>query len=217
GRLPLLKTPSHAPKQGTVNTKCWALPQSANPKTCSLRNLGKRDNRTGSKAAFSSAVTRGSAYAAIPCGRLRAHRRRPRPSHRLDAHECEQHHAQQYESVTEAGNLGLAVGAAGVADRNLDRLEAELGGAEDQIEIAERIEIAEIAATGLEARIVGAGQRLGAAQRIGEPLREQPGEQQREALVGDEVEKTHGLVFHRIDQARAVDELALAGANRIPE
>src|SRR5262249_39770840 len=96
----------------------------------------------------------------------------PAPSHRLAAHEPEQHHAQQHEAVTETGDLGLAVGAAGIADRNLDGLEAELGSAEDQLEIPERIEVAEITALSLDPRVVGAPQRLGAAQGVGDALRQ---------------------------------------------
>src|SRR5262245_27690568 len=141
----------------------------------------------------------------------------PAPSHRLDAHEREQHHAQQHEAVTETRDLGLAVGAAGIADRNLDGLEAELGSAEDQLEVPERIEISEITARGLDPRIVGAPQRLGAAECVGEALRQQPGKEQREGLVGDEVEDAHRLLLHRINETRAVDELALARANRVPE
>ena len=78
---------------------------------------------------------------------------------RLDAQEREEDHAQQHEAVAEARDLGLAIGAAGIADRHLDDLEAELRGAENQVEIAERIEVAEIAAAGLEPCIVGAAQR----------------------------------------------------------
>src|SRR5262249_30150998 len=97
-------------------------------------------------------------------------------SHRLDAHEREQHHAQQHEAVTETGDLSLTIGAAGIADGDLHRLEAELGSAEDQLEIPERIEVSEITARGLDPGVVGAPQRLGAAQRVGEALGQQPSE-----------------------------------------
>src|SRR5262249_35912823 len=139
------------------------------------------------------------------------------PSHRLDAHEREQHHAQQHEAVTETGDLSLAVSAAGIADGNLNRLEAELRRAEDQLEVPERIEISEITARGLDPRVVGAPQRLSAAQRVGEALRQQPGKEQREGLVGDQIEDAHRLLLHRINEPGAVDELALAGPNRIPK
>src|ERR1700730_5265058 len=99
-------------------------------------------------------------------------------SHRLDAHECEKHHPQQHEAVPEPGDLRLAIGAARIADRDLDGFQAELRGAEDEVEIAEGIELPEIAAAALEAQIVAAAYRLGPAQRVGEALRQEPAEQQ---------------------------------------
>src|SRR5262249_28713030 len=128
--------------------------------------------------------------------------------------ECD---AEEEEAVPEGRERCGAVGGGGVADGNLHRLEAELRGAKDQLEIAEWIEIPEVTARGLDARVVGATHSLGAAQRVGEALRQKPGKEEREGLVGDEIEKAHRLLFHRIDQAGAVDELAFSRADRIPK
>ena len=57
---------------------------------------------------------------------------------------------------------------------------------------------------------VAAPHDLGAAQRVLDRLAEKPREGQTEELVGDEVERPHGGVFHRIDQPHAVNELTLA-------
>ena len=84
--------------------------------------------------------------------------------------------------------------------------------AEQQIEIAERIEVAEVGAVGRDALVVGAAQHLGAAQRVLDRLPEQPREGQAEELVAEQVEEAHRLLLHRVDQPHAVDELALAGA-----
>ena len=65
--------------------------------------------------------------------------------------------------MAETGDLGLSVATAGIAYGNLDRLEAQLRGAEDQVEVSEWIEIAEVAATSLEPPVVGPAQRLGPA------------------------------------------------------
>ena len=51
-------------------------------------------------------------------------------------------------------------------DRRLDDLEVLLGRAEDQVEIAERIEVAEIAALRAPTLVVLPQQHLGAAQRV---------------------------------------------------
>ena len=58
----------------------------------------------------------------------------------------ENHHPEQQESVAETADLGLAVGPAPVADRNFDDFQVHLAGSEQQIEVAERIEIAEVRA-----------------------------------------------------------------------
>src|SRR5271165_4113293 len=99
-------------------------------------------------------------------------------SHRLDAHECEKHHPQQHEAVPKPGDLRLAIGAACIADRDFDSFETELRGAEDEVEIAERIKVAEIAAAALEPQVVAAAHYLRPAQRVGEALRQEPAEQQ---------------------------------------
>ena len=69
-------------------------------------------------------------------------------------------------------NLRFAIGAADITDGNLDDFETQPRCAEDEIKIAERIEVAEITACVFEAEVVGAVKNLGTAQRIGEPLPE---------------------------------------------
>src|SRR5262249_62274834 len=103
------------------------------------------------------------------------------------------------EAVPETGDLGLAICAAGIADGNLDCLEAELRSAEDQFEIPERIELPEVTARGFDPRIVGAAHRLGAAQRIGEALRQQPSKEQPQGLGSEEIEEAHRLLLHRLN------------------
>ena len=96
-------------------------------------------------------------------------------------------------------------------DRRLDDFEVLLGRPEDQIEIPEWIEIAEIAAFPREHLIVLAQQNLGTAQRVGEPGVDEIAEQIREKPVGDQIERTHRLLFHRVNQPGAVDEFRLPG------
>ena len=63
---------------------------------------------------------------------------------RLQLAVGEPHHLQQQPAVAEARDLGFAEGARLVVDRRLDNFQVLLCRAKDQIEIAERIEIAEI-------------------------------------------------------------------------
>src|SRR5262249_34507244 len=137
--------------------------------------------------------------------------------HCLDAQEREKHHSQQQNAMAETRDLRFPIGPARIPDRDFNRFEPELGGAEYQIKVAERIEISEVIAAGLDAQIIGTAERFGSAQSVGEPLRKQPAEQERENLVGDKIEKLHGLLFHWVDQPRSVDEFALAGGDGVKE
>ena len=78
--------------------------------------------------------------------------------------------------MTKPGNLGLAIGAPGITNRNLDNFEAQFGRAKDEVKIAERIEISKMMASGFEPDVVRAAQNLGTAQSIGKALPEQPSE-----------------------------------------
>ena len=122
----------------------------------------------------------------------------------------EPHHFQQQPAVPKTRDLGLAESARLVMDRRFDDFQVLLRRAEDQIEVAERIEIAEIVALPRQHLVVLSQQHLGAAQRVRQPGIDEIAEQIGKEAVGDEVERPHRLVLHRVDQARAVDELGLS-------
>src|ERR1700686_1302276 len=122
----------------------------------------------------------------------------------------ERRHAQQRRAVAEARDLGLPIGAGPVADRQLDDAQVLLGGAEDQVEVAERIDLAEEASGPRDALVVLAEEDLRPAERVLEALLEDGGQREAEHLVADHVEEPHRLPFHRVDEPRAVDELAPA-------
>src|ERR1051326_1725532 len=129
----------------------------------------------------------------------------------------ERAHAYQEKAVSPALNVRGSVGTFPVADRHLDDLETELGGAEQQIEVTERIEITEVAPIGGDALVLGAWQHLGAAQRVLDRLSEQPGERHAEELVPEEIEEPHRLLLHRVDEPHAVHEFAGPLAERLVE
>src|SRR6516165_4165560 len=126
--------------------------------------------------------------------------------------EREQHHAQQHEAITEARDLGRAVGARDIMDGDFDNLEVLPRSAQDEVEIRKRIEIAEICAVCFYLFVVGAFDRLGSAKRISEALVDKKAEYPSEEPVGDEIERAHRVLLHRIDKTGPVDELALAGS-----
>jgi hypothetical protein len=112
-----------------------------------------------------------------------------RASYEFQPPQRESEHPQQQPSVRPALDIGLPVSPFVIAHRHVDDLEVELGRTKYQIEVAERIEIAEVGSVGGDRIVVGPAQNLGAAQRILDVLAEQPGEGQAEKLVAEEVQK----------------------------
>src|SRR5262249_22544761 len=92
----------------------------------------------------------------------------------LDAKKREDHHPDEQETVAETRYLRFAIGARRVSNRDFYATQVKFGCAKDQIKIAERIKIAEIAASCQEALVIRAPKHLCAAQRIGKTLIEQP-------------------------------------------
>src|SRR4051812_7658228 len=114
-------------------------------------------------------------------------------------------------------DVGRAVIAGTVTDRDFYDLQAQPGCTEQQVEVAERVEVAEIGAILRDARIVGFPQDLGPAEGVLDRLPKQPRKSPAEKLVPHEVEKAHRLVGHGIDEAHAVDEIALSAADHVEE
>src|SRR5260370_12734400 len=102
-----------------------------------------------------------------------------------------------------------------VTDWNLDDRKAEAGYTEEQVEIAEWIELAEMFPPGFDLFVVGLEQDLGPAQRVSNGLLEQPREQLAEEPVANVIDELHRAFFHGIDEAGPVDEAALAGGEGI--
>src|SRR5712691_8312007 len=69
-------------------------------------------------------------------------------------------------------------------------------------------------AAGLDSLVVLLQQHLGPAERVPDRLLEQPGEEDTEEPVPEVVDDLHRLLFHRVDEAGAIDEAALAGGDR---
>src|SRR5688572_14859571 len=100
-------------------------------------------------------------------------------------------HRRQLRPVLEAADLGLAVGARAVAHRQLDDLQVLFGRAENQVEVAERIEVAEEAARARDLFVVATEQHLGAAQRVLEALLQNRRQREPEEFVAERIQKAH--------------------------
>src|SRR3954452_22789234 len=79
-------------------------------------------------------------------------------SERLESPVRDRHHAEQQKGIGKAGDLRGAVGPGRIADRYLHDLQVELGGAEQQIKVAERVELTEVRPIGGDPLVIGLGQ-----------------------------------------------------------
>src|SRR5581483_3786580 len=140
-----------------------------------------------------------------PCGALHAELEQAEPG---PPRACEE------EAVAEHVGLRVAVDPRPVADRDLDDPEHLLRGAEEQEEVTEGVGAGEERALALDRLVVPAEERLRPAERVPDALPENPREEEAENFVAEVVERAHRLALHRVDEARAVRELAHAVAQR---
>src|SRR5260370_16221501 len=96
-------------------------------------------------------TNRGTARGAPLCSARRpgAAAGSPGSSHRLEPEESENGHLEQQPAVGKPPDVRGPVIPFLVMDRDLQDLEVELGGPEEEVEVAERIEVAEIPAARL--------------------------------------------------------------------
>lgn len=71
-------------------------------------------------------------------------------------------------------DVGFAVGAFAITDGDVADLEVEFVGSEKEVEVAKRIELAEVGAVGGDPLVVFATKHLGAAERVFDALAEEP-------------------------------------------
>src|SRR5512138_3074810 len=112
-------------------------------------------------------------------------------SDELDAPRREDDHPQEQEAVAEALDVRLAVDPLPVAGRHVHDAEVLLRRPEDEVEVAERIEVAEVGPVRRDALVVSPPEHLRPAEGVLERLPEEPREGEAEELVRDEVQEPH--------------------------
>src|SRR5262249_15534526 len=95
-------------------------------------------------------------------------------------------------------DVSFPINALLVAYRLLNDLQIILCGAENQVEISERIDLAEVGSIGGDHVIISPAEHLGSAQRVLDALAKQPRERQAEKLVTQKIQEPHSAIFHRI-------------------
>src|SRR5689334_7888876 len=76
------------------------------------------------------------------------------------------HHPQQKPAMTPAVDVRFPVGPRAIANGQIHQPQIELGGPEDQIEIAEWIKVPEISAVASKRLVICAEQDFGAAKSV---------------------------------------------------
>src|SRR5690606_10598022 len=109
---------------------------------------------------------------------------------------------------------GLPVRAVFVTNREVANAELQKRGAEEEIEIAEWIKVAEPFDPTRDSVHVVAQKHLGAAEAVFDRLAQHVGKRDRKKFLPEQTQETHRLLFHWIHQATAVRELRCAGGNR---
>src|SRR3970282_1831016 len=123
--------------------------------------------------------------AAPPTRRGAAPASRHRSCGEEEAPRRQRGHAQEQPPVGEAADVRRPVRALTVSHGDLHDAQVEVGGSEDQVEVAVRIEIAEVSPPGREMGVVQAPDDLGAAERILDGLADQDAQQEAEEAVAE--------------------------------
>src|SRR5581483_8533470 len=103
----------------------------------------------------------------------------------------ERRHARPEPPVAEAADVRLAVHARAVADGEVDDPQAEARGTVQQVEVAERVEVAEVLARLRDLLVRAAREHLRPAERVLHVLAGGRLEDDREEPVAERVEEPH--------------------------
>ena len=138
-------------------------------------------------------------------------------SYEFQSFRSENYHAEENGAVSPPLNIGFSIEALLVANRNIHNLHVLLICSEKQFKVAERIEIAEIRSTAIDAFVVRSPHDFSTAQGVLHGLTEQPREDHAECLVRAKIGELHRLPRHRVNQPHAVGEITFPRGQHLDE
>src|SRR5687768_17060228 len=136
------------------------------------------------------------------------------PWSQLELLEPDHAHLKQQYAVLEWLDFGVARYARSVAHRHLHQGQLDTRGAEEQVEVSERVELAKLLPGGRDTLVIGFPQDLRPAQRILDALTQEPGKDEAEELISEQIHYAHRFIFHGVDETRPVDEPAFVFCQR---
>ncbi len=114
-------------------------------------------------------------------------------------------------------DIGFTVGTRQVSDGDVHNPQSQNRGRVEQLKIAERVEVSEIAPPRHHALVIVARNQFRAAKRIANANPQYPAEHFREENIAQPVKKAHGVPFHGVNQPRAIYKIAESLAIRFVE
>src|SRR6185437_5393074 len=112
-------------------------------------------------------------------------------------------------------NVRLPVLPLPVTYRQPQNLQVVARCSKQKVEVAERIDLAEVSTICRNRLVMDSAEDLGAAKAVLHALAQQPRERKAEELVAEQVEEAHRLLLHRIDQSHSVDEVTSSRTPRL--
>src|SRR3954466_8506345 len=122
------------------------------------------------------------------------------PSDELDPRRGKETHLQEHPPMSPPLDVRGSVGTLPITYGQFHDFESELRCAEQEIEVAERIEVAEVRPVRRDRLIRFSAKHFRAKKRVLDWLSKHPTECEAEELFPDKVRKPHRLLFHRIHQ-----------------
>jgi hypothetical protein len=128
---------------------------------------------------------------------------------KLESPVADYTHSQQKQSMPPSLYLNIPVLPIPVSDRHINNFPIQTGRAEQQVKIAERVEIAEIRAIGHDAGIILLPEHFRSAKSVFNGLAEEPTEEFSKNMICNHVQKSHGFIVHWIHHSAPINELTM--------
>src|SRR5688500_18826777 len=87
----------------------------------------------------------------------------------FDSQKSCHRHSKQDGTVVKPADIGRSVGSRPVIHGNVNYTGTKYGGRKEQLEVAERVEVAEVAAPSYEALVIASRHQLSAAEAVTQP------------------------------------------------
>src|SRR5688572_26432173 len=125
----------------------------------------------------------------------------------LDSQKSRHRHSKQNGAVAKTPDVGRSIGSRAVIHGNVDYTGTKDCGRKEELEVAERIKVAEIMSPSHKALVIAARHELRPAEAVTKPHVQHEAQQLGKEHVPEPVEKSHRFALHWVHEPRAVHEI----------